>query len=535
MSYTNSTLVSHTNLSPNHSGLRTHSIDRITPHCVVGQCSVETLGNIFAPISRQASSNYGIGKDGRVGMYCEEKNRSWCTSSSANDQRAITIECASDTTEPYAMNETVYATLIELCVDICKRNGKAKLLWFGDKDKTLNYKPASDEMVLTVHRWFANKSCPGNWLYSRLGDLAEKVTSKLSTLVKEELAYYVQTGAYSSLDEAKEQVVALKKAGFDAIVKDIATNKEVNIKAPVPETVADVPGTIWNFLKSKGLNDYAIAGIMGNLCAESALNSQNLQQTFESKLGYTDATYTAAVDNGNYDNFVRDSAGYGLVQWTYWSRKQALLDYAKKAGKSIGSLSMQLDFMWSELQGYTSVMNTLKSATSVRQASDVVLTQYEKPADQSESVQEKRASYGDTYYNKYAEKKATTSTTSTNLKYKEGDIVKFKGNVHYSSANASVGVKVSSGKAKITSVYPTGKHPYHCRAVNDSGAFVGGVYGWVNAEDIEAITTAKKSITEIAKDVIRGLYGNGEARKKKLTEEGYDYSEVQKEVNRLCK
>lgn len=175
----NSTLVSYTKLSPNHSGQRTHAIDRITPHCVVGQCSVETLGNIFAPTSRQASCNYGIGADGRVGMYCEEKNRSWCTSSNANDQRAVTIECASDTTEPYAFKDVVYQKLIALCVDICKRNGKKKLLWLGDKDKTLNYSPKSDEMVLTVHRWFANKSCPGNWMYARMGDLASKVTAQL--------------------------------------------------------------------------------------------------------------------------------------------------------------------------------------------------------------------------------------------------------------------------------------------------------------------------------------------------------------------
>lgn len=180
MGYTNSSMVSYTKLSPNHSGQRTHSIDRITPHCVVGQCSVETLGNIFLPASRQASSNYGIGVDGRVGMYVEEKNRSWCSSSSANDQRAVTIECASDTKSPYAFKDAVYQTLIKLCVDICKRNGKKKLLWLGDKTKTLNYSPKADEMVLTVHRWFANKSCPGDWLYARLGDLASKVTASLA-------------------------------------------------------------------------------------------------------------------------------------------------------------------------------------------------------------------------------------------------------------------------------------------------------------------------------------------------------------------
>ena len=180
MAYTNSSMVVYTKLSPNNSGLRTHSIDRITPHCVVGQCTAEGLGDWFAKTSTQASSNYGIDKDGRVGMYVEEKNRSWCSSSNANDQRAITIECASDTSEPYAFKDVVYQTLIKLCVDICKRNGKNKLLWLGEKDKTLSYEPKSGEMILTVHRWFANKSCPGNWMYARMGDLAEKVTATLS-------------------------------------------------------------------------------------------------------------------------------------------------------------------------------------------------------------------------------------------------------------------------------------------------------------------------------------------------------------------
>lgn len=178
MGYTNSSLVSYTKLSPNHSGQRTHAIDRITPHCVVGQLSCESICDCF-PKGRNASCNYGIGKDGRISLCVEEKNRSWCSSSSANDQRAITIECASGLNEPYEMNDRVYQSLINLCVDICKRNGKKKLLWFADKNKSLNYIPKTDEMVLTVHRWFANKSCPGDWLYSRLGDVAAKVTARL--------------------------------------------------------------------------------------------------------------------------------------------------------------------------------------------------------------------------------------------------------------------------------------------------------------------------------------------------------------------
>lgn len=218
MGYTNSSLVSYTKLSPNHSGQRTHSIDRITPHCVVGQLSAESICGCFTSPSRQASCNYGIGKDGRISLCVEEKNRSWCSSSNANDQRAVTIECASDMSEPYAMNSAVYDSLVKLCTDICKRNGKKKLLWLGDKAKTLNYAPKSDEMVLTVHRWFANKSCPGNWLYAKLGDLAAKVTANLggSSVTPSAAAtglYRVrkswadaksQKGAFKSLDNAKK-------------------------------------------------------------------------------------------------------------------------------------------------------------------------------------------------------------------------------------------------------------------------------------------------------------------------------------------
>lgn len=161
--------------------------------------------------------------------------------------------------------------------------------------------------------------------------------------------------------------------------------------------------TIWNYLYDKLGNAYGTAGMMGNLYAESALRPTNLQNTYEKKLGYSDAEYTAAVDNGSYDNFIKDSAGYGLAQWTYWSRKQALLEFAKANGKSIGDLSMQLDFIWKELtESYAGLLSTLKSATSVVEASTAVLTIYERPADQGESVQTKRASYGQTYFDKYA-------------------------------------------------------------------------------------------------------------------------------------
>lgn len=181
--YTNSPLVGYTRLVNKHSGQRTHSIDRITPHCVVGQVTAARLGDIYSG-TREVSSNYGIALDGTVGLYVEEKNRSWCSSSNANDQRAITIECASDSKSPYAFKPIVYETLIKLCVDICERNGKTKILWFGNKTKSLNYVPKSNEMVFTVHRWFANKSCPGDWLYSRMGELTKAINAELSAANK---------------------------------------------------------------------------------------------------------------------------------------------------------------------------------------------------------------------------------------------------------------------------------------------------------------------------------------------------------------
>lgn len=172
----NSPLVSYTKISPNKTSPRNKKIDTITIHCVVGQCSVETLGNIFAPTSRQASSNYGVGVDGRIGMYVEEKDRSWCSSNAANDHRAITIEVASDTKHPYAVNDKAFAALLDLVTDICKRNGIKKLIWSTNKADRVNHRNGCN---MTVHRDYANKSCPGDYLYNRHGEIAAEVNRRL--------------------------------------------------------------------------------------------------------------------------------------------------------------------------------------------------------------------------------------------------------------------------------------------------------------------------------------------------------------------
>ena len=234
---------------------------------------------------------------------------------------------------------------------------------------------------------------------------------------------------------------------------------------------------IWNFLISKGLSEHGAAGLIGNLYAESALNPKNLQQTYERKLGHTDASYTAAVDAGTYTNFVKDSAGYGLAQWTYWSRKEKLLKYARSCKASIGDLEMQLCFLWKELsENYGSVLNTLKNAKTILEASNAVLLKYERPANQGTSTQKARAAYGQEFFDKYA----TATTKSAENAPKVGDIVVYNGSKHYTSANSSNAKTCKGGKAQITAIYQLGKskHPYHLKRVAGSGSTV---YGWVDA------------------------------------------------------
>lgn len=179
MAYTNSPLVSYTRISPNRNSPRNHEIDTITIHCYVGQASVESAGSWFGNPTAQASCNYMIGSDGRIALIVEEKDRSWCSSSSSNDNRAITIECASEKTDPYEINDKVYNSLIKLCADICKRNNIKELKWKADPSLIGQI----DKQNMTVHRWFKNKSCPGEYIYSRLGQIASEVNRMIGASV----------------------------------------------------------------------------------------------------------------------------------------------------------------------------------------------------------------------------------------------------------------------------------------------------------------------------------------------------------------
>lgn len=187
---------------------------------------------------------------------------------------------------------------------------------------------------------------------------------------------------------------------MDTVRADVATLMGASADAVSDSDRADdSEKVIWDYLIKKIGNAYGVAGLMGNLYAESGLRANNIQNSYEKKLNITDAEYTRLVDENAYPDFVKDRAGYGLAQWTFWSRKEALLKFAKDKGKSIGDLHMQLDFLWKELNtGYKAVLIVLQNAENVREASDAVLLWYERPADQSDAVQKKRAGYGQGYY-----------------------------------------------------------------------------------------------------------------------------------------
>lgn len=249
MAYTNSPLVAYTRISPNQTVNRNHTIDTITIHCVVGQCSVETLGDIFAPASKGASCNYGIGSDGRIGLYVEEKDRSWCSSNEANDQRAITIEVASDTTHPYAVTAKAYAALIELCVDICRRNGIKKLLWKGDRSLIGQV----EKQNMTVHRWFANKACPGDYLYNRHGVIADEVNKRLAASVS----------MAAPADTAKDEMYRVRKTWEDSKSQIGAYKTLANAKKKADENIG------YSVFDTKGSMVYVGKGTESKSCKVS--------------------------------------------------------------------------------------------------------------------------------------------------------------------------------------------------------------------------------------------------------------------------
>lgn len=307
----NSPLVTYKNITKNKTSPRNHAIDTITIHCIVGQWTAKQGCDYFATTNRQCSANYVVGKDGSIGLSVEEKDRSWCTSSRANDNRAITIEVASDTTHPYAVTDEAYNALIELVADICKRNGIKKLVWSTSKSDRVNHKNGCN---MTVHRDYANKSCPGEYLYNRHADIAAKVNAKLGststvtpTPVKKEL-YRVrktwadaksQKGAYSILANAK--AMANKNPGysvFDSKGNVVYTSKSTTTQTFKPYLVK-VTADVLNIRKGAGTN-YGKNGAIRDkgvytIVAESTGKGATKWGKLKSGAGWISLDYTKKV------------------------------------------------------------------------------------------------------------------------------------------------------------------------------------------------------------------------------------------------
>lgn len=216
----NSSLVTYTRITNNKTSPRNHAIDTITIHCIVGQWTAKQGCDYFATTDRECSANYVVGKDGSIGLSVDEKDRSWCSSNRDNDHRAITIEVASDTTHPYAVTDAAYKALIDLVTDICKRNGIKKLVWSTNKSDRVNHRNGCN---MTVHRDFANKACPGDYLYSRHDEIAAEVNKRLgATETASKTLYRVQVGAFSVKANAEAYLKKIKAAGFtDAFITTV--------------------------------------------------------------------------------------------------------------------------------------------------------------------------------------------------------------------------------------------------------------------------------------------------------------------------
>lgn len=292
----NSSLISYTRLSPanNHYGPRTHAIDRITPHCVVGQCTVESLGELFANPNRGATSSYGIGYDGRIALYCDESNAPGTSSSYANDNRAVTIEIASDNYSPYAIKTAAYNSAIQLMADICKRNGKTKLVYIPDKNTALAYAQKSNEMLITLHKWFSSTICPGQYIIDHLNDMVSKVNAILGGSVKrtlrEEAQYMIDNGIngkarYNKCVEDGFSYNDVQNEIDRMLAKNSSTNVEMMAKTlPTIKrgSTGDIVSLLQTELKVMGYNVGNVDGSFGAM-TEAALKDfqSNIRKVYQ--------------------------------------------------------------------------------------------------------------------------------------------------------------------------------------------------------------------------------------------------------------
>lgn len=220
----NSSMVSVVGYSPFTNGERRYVIDRITPHCIVGEFECERLPQFFD--DEECSCNYAIAKDGRVALIVDEDKNSWCSSNQSNDQRAVTIECSSAVNQPYRFNDSVYNSLIDLCVDICVRNNMTHIIYIDDYVEAAKYDPPVGECQLTLHRMFSNKACPGDWFVSKIPDFLNRVNHKLAQAhgIETRGEWHLQIGAFQTTKYAEDMANKANASGLLKIPAKIEHN-----------------------------------------------------------------------------------------------------------------------------------------------------------------------------------------------------------------------------------------------------------------------------------------------------------------------
>ncbi len=430
----NSNLVSCTKISPHKNSPRNHAIDTITIHCVVGQCSAERIGEIFAQ-AREVSSNYGIGYDGRIGMYVEEKDRSWCSSSASNDHRAVTIEVASDTTEPYAVTDKAYAALIDLVTDICKRNGIKALLWKGDKSLIGQI----DKQNMTVHRWFAAKSCPGTYLYNLHPQIAAEVNARLGAQAEQaepeekpqeqptsEKAVTPRTTAPAANDK---YWIKTTKGGL---------NECIEINTTTGSVLSNCVGYAWG-------RAYEILGSRPSLSRGNAEDWHGNTGDGYARGSVPKVGAIVCWRKGKAGNQA-DGAGHVAVIEKVYDNGDVLTSNSNYKGTRFYTMRVTKSSGYTPWSGYT-----LQGFIYLP-----VKEQAEKP--------------------------------QTGGAFGIGDEVSFTGSKHYINANAANGKACKSGRAKITAIAAKGKHPYHLVKVTGGGSTV---HGWVDAADVAGAEQAQ--------------------------------------------
>lgn len=462
MRMSNSSLVSFICRSPHHSGKRTHSIDTITVHCMAGNLTVESCGALFARPSREASSNYGIGSDGRVGLYVDEENRSWCTSSRANDQRAVTIEVANNGYgEPWPVSDKAYEALLELVTDICKRNGIQRLVWSDSKNDRVNHLNGCN---LTVHRDYAAKSCPGNYLYEQQSKIAEEVNKRLSSPAQTEPEV---EGKTAIMGEAK--ATAYQMAQF-------CLKKNASPKLPycTVEELAEI-----------FLEEGKAEGVRGDVAW-----AQSLHET-----GYFKFGGIVLPDQNNY-------GGIGALNGN--SQGQAATFPDPRTG-----VRAQIQ----HLKAYASTEALVNACVDPRFSLVTRgVASFVEWLGASDNPKGKGWAYPGAGYGanivalldnilEITDIKTETSSESTPQKpvYEIGEIVNFAGAPHYISANAeSYKTTPAPGPAKITDYRPGTKHPYHIIHTDNSSS----VWGWVDEETISKAqaSTPVYTIYTVVKD-----------------------------------